>query len=99
MQSEDFAALLQAIEALTDEVRVLRQAVDDLTSEVQYANNNSVDGDIARPSFAAPFRLRSMSKDPAAENWTVNAVDESTVDRLRNQLVGATQNAGQRELF
>lgn len=99
MQSEDFAALLQAVEALTDEVHVLRQAVDDLTSEVQYANNNAFDGDDAPPQLGPPFRLRSMSNDPAAFDCTVNSLDESTVNSLRSEVVTAGQHADQRELF
>jgi hypothetical protein len=99
MQSEDVAAVLQAVETLTDELRVLRQAVDDLTSEVQFANNNSDGAHNAPAHFGPPFRLHSMSKDAAASDWTINAVDESTVDRLRSQLLAAGKDADQQELF
>ena len=99
MQAEDFTAVLQVVEALTDEIRVLRQAIDDLTSEVQFANNNSGDPNDAPIHLGSPFRLRSMSKDAAASDWTINAVDESTVDRLRSELLAAGQDAAQRELF
>jgi hypothetical protein len=56
--------LAEVVQGLRDEVRVLRQALDELREEVQWANRNGVD--LRR---LERFRLRSMPADPAADDW------------------------------
>lgn len=66
----DLADLLQQ---LVGEIQVLRQAVDAIWEEVQWANRNADDllaGHLGR------FRLQSMPADPAASDWAsrLNAI-------------------------
>ena len=65
--------LSTAVAALTDEVRVLRQAIDDLREEIQYATNNLLD----RSAPPLPHRrIVSMPLDPTADDFAkrLNAV-------------------------
>lgn len=71
--SETRDELAEVVEALTAEVRVLRQAVDELREEIQYATRNLID----RPVPPLPHRrIVSMPLDPLADDFgeRLNAV-------------------------
>lgn len=59
-----------AIERLADQVAVLTAAVDELTDEVQWRNNELRNF----RELPAPFVLKSMPKDPLAKDWRINRV-------------------------
>jgi len=70
--------LAEVVAAFTDEVRVLRQAIDDLREEIRYAANNLLD----RPEPPLPHhhrRIVSVPLDPTANDFAglVNAVSAS----------------------
>lgn len=64
--------LTDAVVGLSEEVRVLRQAVDDLREEIQWAARNLVDPD---QGSLANRRIRTMPLDPCAADFAerVNA--------------------------
>jgi cell division septum initiation protein DivIVA len=67
--------IVASIEALTEEVEVLRDAIDELREELQWAVRNE-----------RPLRITSMSADPCAKDFRINAVPKETIDRLRRNL-------------
>jgi len=71
--SEPRDELAEVVEALTAEVRVLRNAVDELREEIQYATNNLPD---RREPPLPHRRIVSMPLDPLAEDFgeRINAV-------------------------
>ena len=88
--------LLDAVQLLTEEVRVLRQVVDELRSEVQWSNQNPVN----QRGFLDGCRIHSCSLDPTSPDFTVNSVDDATVEKLRAELAGNHSVPGkQGELF
>jgi hypothetical protein len=59
--------LAEILRELRDEVRVLRQVVDELREECQWANRNS------EPLPLPPrFHLTSMPLDPTSDDWEIN---------------------------
>jgi hypothetical protein len=68
--SGELAELRAAVEQLTQHVRCLMQAIDELTTEVQWRNHQR--GDPAIPSRR--FVLTSMPLDPATRDWHINQV-------------------------
>ena len=70
--------LIDAVNALKDEVRVLRQAVDEFREQVQYAIQNLIELPEALP-HARP--LTSMPADPAAPDFA-ERVNRLTPDDL-----------------
>lgn len=104
MATATFDDLREAIQSLTEEVRVLRMAVDDLCGELQWANCNppqASDGheQLRRPT---PLLVTSLPIDPAAPGWKINAVDQATIQRLRQEAVARSArspNASQQQLF
>lgn len=88
--------LARVVEVLTDEIRVLREAVDELREEVQWANHNHPHESPA----SAGRHIQSCSLDPTSSNFEVNTVDEATVEKLRSELTPIRRLAGkQGELF
>lgn len=71
----ELAELRAAIERLTDTVQVLIQAVDQLTDEVQWRNNQLR----GRCPSLPPVTLTSMPKDPTAKDWQINRVKPDDV--------------------
>ncbi|MEX2140585.1 MAG: hypothetical protein WD894_15085 [Pirellulales bacterium] len=65
--------LIFAIEQLTEQVRLLGNIIDDLTSELQWQNRN------ATAPIPPPFMLTSLPADPTARDWRVNASSPQTV--------------------
>jgi hypothetical protein len=81
------------IASLRDEVRLLRQVLDELREELSWANNNAIDP----LSQVRPVRITSMSLDPTSPDFQVNTVDEATIARLRDE--HASTQSSQRSLF
>ena len=82
-KSNSETELVVAIQSLTEEVRVLRQVVDELREEVQWANRNPPE----ERAHLDGRRIRSCSLDPTSRDFTVNSVDKETVDRIRADVV------------
>lgn len=85
------------IRELIDEMRVVRQVLDELRSELRWANNNRLDP----PSVPGQLRpVVSLPQDPADPDWPakVNDVDEATVQRLRDEAATPSPTA-QQHLF
>ena len=88
--------LLDAVQLLTEEMKVLRQVVDELTIEIQGSNQNPVN----EPGFLAGRRIHSCSLDPTSPDFAVNSVAGATVEKLRAELTGNHSVPGkQGELF
>jgi len=66
-----------AIEALTEHLQVVEDVLDEIRTELQWHNNNVRD---------QIFQLTSMSRDPAAKDFKVNAVAAETIQRLQKEL-------------
>ena len=82
-KSSSEAELLLAIRSVTEEVQVLRQVVDELREEVQWANRNPP----SERAFTGGDHTWNCSLDPASTDFPVNSVDKATVDRLRSEIV------------
>ena len=88
--------LADAVQMLTEELKVLRMVVDELREEVQWANQNHHD----ESPILAGRRIRSCSLDPCSTDFAVNTVDEATVEQLRSELSPLQTVSGkQGELF
>jgi hypothetical protein len=71
--------LAELMETLTEEIRVLRIAIDELREELAWGNRNAAD---FPASQSGCFRLHSMPADPVAEDWAkgLNNVAQETLD-------------------
>ena len=88
--------LASAVRELTQEVAVLRMAIDELREEVQWNNHNSRTE--IRPLIER--RIQSCSLDPTARDFEVNTVDAATVERLRADVARSNFTPGsQGKLF
>jgi hypothetical protein len=89
------------IALLRDEIRLLRQVLDAVLDELSWANNNALDLPEQAGAISAFRRITSMSLDPTARDFQLNAVDPTTVAMLREQAAeGTCSQAGtQRSLF
>lgn len=65
--------LIFAIEQLTEQVRLLGNIIDDLTTELQWQNRN------ATVEHRPPFVLTSLPADPTTGDWRVNAASAEPV--------------------
>ena len=81
------------IASLRDEVRLLRQVIDELREELSWANNNALE----LPPQLRPVRITSMSLDPTARDFEFNTVDEETIGQLRDE--HTPTHSSQRSLF
>lgn len=57
--------IAEALDRLSDELTVLRDVLDEIRSELQWANRNRDDG----PWKPAPVHITSMPRDPTAPDW------------------------------
>ena len=83
----------EVVSALGDEIRLLRQVLDEIREELSWANNNAQDLPDFTGATSAYRRITSMSADPTAADFRVNAVDEETISQLRQE-VAAEQQPG-----
>ena len=81
--------IVDLLQRLVQEVRLLRQVVDELREEIKWANNNCSQPPAGLPDH--PYHLTSFSNDPADQQWPakVNAVDQATLERLRDEAATA----------
>ncbi len=80
----------EVVAALGEEIRILRQVLDEIREELSWANNNAQDLPNSIGAMSAYRRITSMSADPTARDFQVNSVDAATVSQLREE---ATQEA------
>ena len=83
----------EVIASLGEEIRILRQVLDEIREELSWANNNAQDLPDFAGATSACRRITSMSVDPTARDFQVNSVDAATVSQLREE---TTQEASPR---
>ena len=77
----------EVVAALSEEIRILRQVLDEIREELSWANNNAQDLPDFTGATSAYRRITSMSADPTARDFQVNSVDAATVSQLREEAV------------
>lgn len=103
IDDHDDSALIESIDALQQEIRVLRDAVDELRIELQYLVRNPQE--VSGVETMERLRITSLPLDPAASDFgeRVNAVSERTVAELRVETETAQEEkrpaTNQRGLF
>ncbi len=99
MMSE--SGLCDDIVSLRDEVRLLRQVVDELREELSWANNNAYDFLGNTGPVMAYRRITSMSVDPTARDFQIDAVDQASVSRRRERATrdASSGTSSQQSLF
>ena len=98
--SPETELLVDIVQMLAEELKVLRIAVDELREELQWANHNvhRVDGNDER--WLGSRRIHSFSLDPTSSDFAVNSVSPGTVEQLRSELAPIKSCPGhQGELF
>ena len=86
IDAEQMELLIAAVERLTDEVRVLRDAVDELAGGVRWAaRNDKLSGPV--------FVLTSMPRDPAAPNWAERVNNVPAQDLAEQRSDGSSRQA------
>ena len=60
--------LQSTVRRLNQQMQVLVQAIDELTDEVQWRNNNE------REASAPPLAVHSLPRDPCTDDWRINRV-------------------------
>ena len=87
--------LEHAVDSLRDEVRLLRQVLDEMRDELSWANNNVHDLSAENGATSALRRITSLSVDPTARDFQVNSVSDEIVSQLReeagNKKIASTQ--------
>ena len=83
IDGEADSELIECIDSLREQVKVLRNAVDDLREELQYLVRNPGENRVAET--IERLRVTSLPLDPTADDFgqRVNAVPEETVAELR----------------
>ncbi len=100
--SMEESLLSDDIASLGDEIRLLRQVLDEVRAELSWVNNNAHDLPPGAGAMAGFKRITSMSLDPTARDFQLNTVDEETIARLREEHASATNipsESSQRSLF
>ena len=90
------------IASLRDEIRLLREVLDEFSEKLSWANNNAHDFPRGAGAMSAFRRITSMLLDPTARDFQINTVDEATISRLRDEHGSATTDpteSSQRSLF
>ena len=101
MAKDTLDDLREVVQSLTDEIRVLSMAVDDLHGDLQWSNRNLPLGSDGHEQLwrPLPVHVTSLPLDPAARDWKINAVDQAAVQRLRPEAVAQGRSANQQQLF
>jgi len=98
--SSESEVLADVVQSLSDELKVLRMAVDELREELQWANHNVHRGGDGDGRWLNGRRIHSFSLDPTSQDFSVNAVDNVTVEKLRSELNPIQTSPGEQgELF
>jgi hypothetical protein len=94
MTGSQVESLTSEVGRLADEVRVLRDAIDDLRIELEYVTQN-------REPPPAPFQLTSMPLDPTAPDFhdRVNAVKARDIHNEPLAETGEIRAARQRSFW
>ena len=79
-EQKNASDLSGTVAALTSEIRVLRDAIDELREEIRWMNDNVPHAKVSRDR-----RIWSMSLDPTDKEFTVNSVEPETVERFRRE--------------
>ena len=89
------------IASLRDEIRLLREVLDEIRGELFWANNNAADLPQQAGAISTFERITSMSLDPTARDFQVNAVSPETIAMLREQAAkdARSRTHTQRSLF
>lgn len=99
MRKDDSAAKFElVVQSLVAEIQVLRMAIDELTEEVQWNNQNRRTVNTTSNSSLQNHRVTSCSLDPSSREFAVNPLAEETIAKLRAELPPLTRGS-QRELF
>ena len=91
--------LQHAVDSLRDEVRLLRQVLDEMREELSWANNNAQDLPAGNGAVSTMQRITSMSANPTARDFQVNSVSDETVARLREDAGDKATTTSQATLF
>ena len=98
--SSELELLADVVQSLAEELKVLRMAVDELREELQWANHNVHGVDHGGGRWLNGRRIHSFSIDPTSRDFSVNAVDNVTVEKLRSELNPIQTSPGEQgELF
>jgi len=98
----DADELISAVHELRDELRVVRQVIDELREVVDYLSRNPVDD---RWRMTGNLPVSSMPADPCADDFgdRLNAVPSEQREAMRQELSGAISHSAtaesQRDLF
>jgi hypothetical protein len=92
---QQMTELTGELRLLREHIEVLREVLDEIRSELRWANNNAHDlpGDDAMTLIR---RVTSMSSDPAAVDFKVNDVEPEVIAQLREAVASPSV---QQELF
>ena len=96
MRNDD---LHDAVDSLRDEVRLLRQVLDEVREELSWANNNAQDIPAGNGAASTIRLITSMSADPTARDFHVNSVSDEMVAQLRQEAGDKTSATTQPTLF
>jgi hypothetical protein len=88
-EAVDEDQLLATIRELSQEVRVLREAVDELREELQWSNRNP----LPHNPPSSRFVLTSMPLDPAAEDWEINRLTANDLPEEHSQNAPRSQTS------
>jgi len=95
VSGDQVESMTAEVSRLADEVRVLRDAINDLREELQYAVRNN------KP-LPPPLHITSMPLDPTTPDFhqRVNAVPTEQIKAMRRSLADESPSpVQQRELF
>ena len=93
--------LAEEVAALSDQVKVLREVLDEIRVELGWANDNARDLVHGAGAVTASMRIVSMARDPTACDFAVNSVPADVVDQLRENVTAdsARGTSSQATLF
>ncbi len=92
--------LADVVQSLAEEGKVLRNAIDELREELQWANDNVYCGNNGGDPSLGSRRIHSFSLDPTKAEFAVNTVGQGEVDTLHSELVSPeSPSTQQKELF
>ena len=92
---QQITELTGEIRLLREHIEVLRKVLDEIRSELRWANNNALDFP-GEGSMALIRRVTSMSSDPAAVDFKVNDMEPELIAQLREAVASLSV---QQELF